>query len=661
MKTNKLTQWVRAFGTTERNEQGQILTLTGHQINISDQHALASELSQSEERYCALLERFPQPVALQQEGRLVYLNPRLIELVGERVHVGAPVLSIFPVSDRIGAAQLLQGCTDANVQLLCADGATRSIDLSVTPLSDEPNSTAIVIFRDLTAQQKLQANLTRMDRLMNLGRIAAGVAHEINNPLTYILINLNLIKQGLSQEVLSDLHTLEQLDAAIEGSSRIKEIVQELKIFSRREENRLGPVSLKSTMRTALRMVDHRICLHATLIEDFPPGPCMVLASEGQLCQVFLNLLNNAWQALDTEKLNSNEIRLRIALDGLMYRIEIEDTGSGISDAVLDRLFEPFFTTKPPNEGTGLGLNICDHIVQFLGGTLAVDSEPGVGTCVRILLPVSEQTEKFGGLGTISEKPLDTNRSRVLIVDDERSLCLALQRYLSRDFEVEIATSGQEALDILQGDQEIHLVLCDLRMSPIGGRHIHSWIGANRPDLLERFLFITAGAANEADQSFLTNLTTPIVTKPFDLDQLRQLLLQMVADRSKPAPARSGRERRSASRFPVEGISGFLRIERELIGFQLVNCSMSGVRLRVLPDQLNRILAAVRARSQPIFELTVHHMERSEMAQLQARFVRVVEKKPDACFQLLHLSARNQGVYSRWMDAHESPRAGLRP
>lgn len=249
--------------------------------------------------------------------------------------------------------------------------------------------------RQADAERKqLQENLRFAERMASLGTLAAGVAHEINNPMTYVLGNLEYMAEELAQHPVpawgSAEPSLEQLVAeAQDGARRVVRIVRDLKTFSRHSDNDpLAPLDLESTLDTAADMVRAQIRHRAKLERDYR-GDTMVLGDNVRLGQVFVNLVVNAAQAIpDGDDHERHRITLRTYIDASDRAVaEVEDTGTGIEPAHLPRLFDPFFTTKPIGIGTGLGLSSAMGIVSALGGTIDIESEVGVGTKVRVRLP----------------------------------------------------------------------------------------------------------------------------------------------------------------------------------------------------------------------------------------------------------------------------------
>lgn len=226
------------------------------------------------------------------------------------------------------------------------------------------------------------------ERMATVGVLAAGVAHEINNPLAYVISNLNFVQHELksAQSTALSSDAREALTEALNGAQRIRTIVHDLKTFSRVSQEAQGPVDIKAVLDTSQKLAAHQFWDRAQLITQYSDVP-PVHGDESRLTQVFLNLIVNAAQAMPERDTSANNIWIRTYLDSEKHVvIDIEDNGIGIPGDVLDRIFDPFFTTKPVGVGTGLGLSVCRNIIQGFGGTITAESTPGRGTLFRVTL-----------------------------------------------------------------------------------------------------------------------------------------------------------------------------------------------------------------------------------------------------------------------------------
>jgi signal transduction histidine kinase len=235
------------------------------------------------------------------------------------------------------------------------------------------------------------AQLAQTERLAALGTLAAGLAHEINNPLTYLLLELQQAMRLLpaattdgNRPLVAQLERL--VRDALEAGERIRGITTAIRAFSRPDDIRVRPVDIRAPLDAAVKLAANEIRGRARLATHYP-DPFIVMANEGQLGQVFLNLLTNAAHAIPEGSVDAHEIRVQSSLENDNVIVEISDTGSGIPPHLIGRVFEPFFSTKPVGQGTGLGLSISHNIVTAFGGSIAVTSEAGRGTTFRVLLP----------------------------------------------------------------------------------------------------------------------------------------------------------------------------------------------------------------------------------------------------------------------------------
>ena len=328
-------------------------------------------------------------------------------------------------------------------------------------------------------QKKMEEQLMVSDRMASMGTLAAGVAHEINNPLACVMTNLELATRDLAE--LADVHGLggqlgdlrDELRDAREATERIRNIVRDLKIFSRSHEEQTGAVDVQHVMESTLRMAWNEIRHRARLVKNYARTP-PVEASESRLGQVFLNLVMNAAQAIPEGRAEANEIRITTSNGRNGHvAVEVSDTGVGMSREVLSRLFSPFFTTKPVGVGTGLGLSICHRIVTGFGGTIEVHSQPGQGTTFRISLPPA-QGEVSAVTPAAQSRSVARRRGRILGVDDEPLISKAIQRCLVNDHDVVALTRGAEALEKIRAGAEFDVILCDLMMPEMTGMELHA-------------------------------------------------------------------------------------------------------------------------------------------------------------------------------------------
>ena len=386
------------------------------------------------------------------------------------------------------------------------------------------------VARRETERQDMESRLAFADRMASVGTLTAGVAHELNNPLMYVLSNLHLTREELDagDEAGWIDRARQQLDEAIEGATRMQHIVRDLKTFSRIDDEQRGNVSLRGVLESSINMCWNEIRDRAVLERDFRAAPA-VDANESRLGQVFLNLLINAVQAMPERPTDANRITVRTMTDDEGWAVvEVADNGTGIEADRVSRVFEPFFTTKSVSEGTGLGLSICRSIVRKAGGTIAVKSVAGEGTTFVVRLPPSTRAHEAQAT---QSPPAATPgiRASVIVVDDEPLVGRSIRRAL-RGHDVEVFTSATAAIERLCDDTPFDLVFCDLMMPELSGMEVYRRVIECRPERASRFVFMTGGAFTRQARGFLDATPLPCLEKPFDLRQIRDV----VAERATP-------------------------------------------------------------------------------------------------------------------------------
>jgi two-component system cell cycle sensor histidine kinase/response regulator CckA len=404
----------------------------------------------------------------------------------------------------------------------------------------------VLVFRDLTPQRTAEAvqasfqkQLLFADRMAAVGTLAAGAAHEINNPLTYVVANVDLaIEQirvlggGAASGPMKELEDL--LLEAREGIGRVTKIVRGLKTFSRHpEEERTDVVDVPPVIDLSINMVSNEIRHRARLVKDYGPLP-LVDADEARLGQVFVNLLVNAAQAFPPGCSDANEIRVTTSTDPAGRAVvEVRDTGSGIPPAVVGHIFEPFFTTKPVGVGTGLGLAISHNLVTAMGGEISVQTEVGAGTTFRVALPPSRSSEATVVRTNGHSKPVATQRASVLVVDDEPAVGSAICRVLAYH-DVTFVTSAQEALDLLAAGRMFDVLLSDVMMPQMSGMELYRQIVGLYPKMASKVVFVTGGAFTPEASAFLDRVGNERIEKPFEPRSLRELIRRLVAPTPPP-------------------------------------------------------------------------------------------------------------------------------
>jgi len=375
-----------------------------------------------------------------------------------------------------------------------------------------------------------QAALTRADRLAALGQLAAGVGHEINNPLTYVMTNLKELVENLpTAENSSERIQLAGLASeALDGTERIRRVVRDLRLLSRsREQDQLESIDIHHVLGDALKLAEHVLKHRARVQEDYGNVP-RVKAESQRLAQVFVNLLVNAAQAIPESQPDRGTITVRTRLGSAGAAvIEISDDGLGIAPQHLARIFEPYFTTKTQGEGTGLGLFVSLGILRSFGGDIEVESEIGKGTTMRVSLPASESVE-LPEPSPSQDMPVTPRRARILVVDDDPVVARAMRRML-REHDVSIALDARHALNAFEQSESFDVVVCDLMMPDMSGADLYVEACDRWPELKNRFLFMTGGAVTPKAQALLQRNDTRCLVKPIQTEDLHAMVDSVVA------------------------------------------------------------------------------------------------------------------------------------
>lgn len=408
------------------------------------------------------------------------------------------------------------------------------VSLSTAPLFDQDGELSGVVtsVRDITERRAREEELakarelrTRRDRLATTGTLAAGVGHEINNPLTFVSANLDIaleevgaIAGGSPSGRLAELG--EVLRDAREGAERIRKIVRGLRAFAR-DDAPVRPTDLASVVDISINMAMHELRPRAAVQVRLSPVP-LAVADESRLAQVLVNLLVNSAQAFVHSDPNQNTVTISVAAEGDSHvALFVADNGPGIAPEVLPRIFDPFFTTKATGVGTGLGLSICHNLVGALGGELTCETALGKGTTFKILLPAA--TDAALASESIVEAP-EHPAGRILLIDDEPAILRTMQRGLASDLhEIAPMSDPAAALERIRSGERFDLILCDMMMPELTGAECYKQLCAVAPEMAARVVFITGGITDPATQAFVQSIPNEVLEKPFTMKTLREL------------------------------------------------------------------------------------------------------------------------------------------
>ena len=459
---------------------------------------LFQELSASERDVRQLLDALPGGVLVAAKGQVVYANRALRQVAGDDLEALATRAGASPPLDVAGTDQQLVPAGTVHFE-----GAPASL-FTLAPATAVPD---------------VPGDHSSVD-------VAAVLTHELNNPLAYVELNLERIARLTDPG--AHPHAVEALEAARAGLDRARMILRDTARSPEHEETSL--VQPARAIENAAAMTGTHIQPAARLMLDLSPTP-PVKTTEARLGQVLVNLLRNAAQAFHGGAESGNTIRVRLRSTDDEVRIEVEDNASGIPAPLRDKVFQSFVTSKAELEGTGLGLAICRNLVTRMGGRIWFESEEGRGTTFTVALPAASDEEilradnQAGRLAPPDTMPPPMGRKlRVLVIDDEPAIGLALSDLLQEQHEVVVMSDGRDALDLLAGDTAFDVILCDLMMTPMSGPDLHAHLGHAQAELRERLVFMTGGAFTSEAREFLDSVDNACVEKPFRTQTLLTIL-----------------------------------------------------------------------------------------------------------------------------------------
>ncbi|WP_233278118.1 PAS domain S-box protein [Myxococcus stipitatus] len=523
--------------------------------DVTERKRTEEALHRSEQSFRKLIETAPEAIFVHREQRFIYVNPTLLralryEHAGELI--GRPIWTIVHPDDldvvrqRVHAVVALgEFAPLREIRYMRRDGTWFDAESAGLPVDFDGERAVVVMARDITERKRMQAQLLQSDRMVLAGTLAAGVGHEINNPLTYVMANLESSMETMHRlggelgRMLPDgalapnwsltlKDTVELLKEAHEGATRVRNIVRDLKYISRQDEERRELLDVRESLEFSLKLASSELKPRAQVIKRYEDVP-HVHADASRLGQVFLNLVVNAAQAIPEGDPNNQHVTLwvRPGNDGGVA-VDVSDTGSGMPSNVLARIFDPFFTTKAVGAGTGLGLSICHGIIRGLGGEITVRSEPGRGTTFTVRLPPAP-ADAMPREAPPMPAPSSERSGRLLVIDDEPAVGRSLARIIGKRHQVTVVGSGEEALTKLNSGGPFDAIFCDLMMPGITGMDVYEKVREREPGLSLRFIFITGGSYTTRARQFLERIPNPRIEKPFDAQMIQQLVGEVLA------------------------------------------------------------------------------------------------------------------------------------
>jgi PAS domain S-box-containing protein len=515
---------------------------TGEQIAVVATLSDRTQRRRVRAQLFALLEGVPEAVLIHERDRVLWVNQNLCTLLGypdRAALVGRDALELVPARfhdvarARLTARAEAREVPPAEHPLRRRDGSEVMVRLRGMPILFEDRPALVTFASDLTEREQLETRLAAADRLAALGRLAASVGHEINNPLTYVMGNLEL---ALRRVRGVDTRLAELLEEALSGAERMRQIVRDLRVFSQADRFESRAVDLRQVLGSCVRMTESEVQHRARLVEQLEAVP-PIAGSEARIAQVVTNLLLNAAQAIPEERAGDAQITIsaRLAPDDRV-ELAIEDTGVGIAPEHVPHVFDPFFTTKTTTGGTGLGMSVCRMLVAAEGGEIDVASELGRGTRVTVRWPRALQAAPAPASAAAPATARARPRRRILLIDDERRVVDALRGGLA-GHDVVVALGGVAGLALAEGSNPFDAIVCDLMMPELSGMELYSRLAAARPGLERRIVFVTGGAFTPRAAGFLAGVPNACLEKPFAIERLLDAIEEAIA-RAVPANPR---------------------------------------------------------------------------------------------------------------------------
>lgn len=415
------------------------------------------------------------------------------------------------------------------VELRQRDGSTLALELAISPVLAEDGSSdrVVALVRDVTARRQAELSMQQTERLASLGLLAAGVAHEINNPMTYVLGYLEELRDLTTEGSLTiassaGLDLAGTLDDCLHGARRVVQIVGDLRQLSRLRRDSNGPEGKalaadgREAIEVCLRLAQSQLRHCNDVVRVLPDQELWLAISPQHLGQVLLNLVVNAGQSMNQRRPARLTVTLR-EVDDERAEILVADTGCGIPRDTLRRIFDPFFTTKGAGVGTGLGLSICRSLVAAAGGTIVADSTVGEGTVFRVVLPKTRPPS-----ATTNDSVVSLSGISLLIIDDDPSVLASVRRIFAA-CKTSATTSVNEALQLIERDH-FDLVLCDVMMGELGGVELALTLRRLESPLAQRLCLMTGGVLDEQLSAQLESLGIPMLHKPLDRQEVHLAL-----------------------------------------------------------------------------------------------------------------------------------------
>ena len=510
-----------------------LVALASHVAVALENARLLRAARAAEARYRSVFEASPLVVlVLDETGRIVESNPAGARLFGHERDalrgLRVPELAA-PGHRELVESLVAQACAGSlparrEIRFLRPDGSERATGFSVGPLGPEGGGAAVAVIRDVTHEVELRQHLLQTEKLAALGRLLAGIAHELNNPLAGVRAALEL----LLEEARPD--QCELLAMALRETDRVSRVVEGVREFGRRSAGERVRVNLNDLVQRAAALRGYALRnQNIELVTECDPRLPECVADPDEIFQALLNLLQNAEQAVACKAEGPRRITLVTRARPDAVELAVIDTGPGVPPEIRDRVFDPFFTTRAPGEGTGLGLTVVHTVVEAHEGQTFIEETPGGGATLRVVLPLLPVR------GAKRTRPEPAPRSsvaglRVLLAEDEAAIREVVARWAARQgIRLTAVADGEAALRAIR-EGNFDVILLDVRMPGTDGRAVYRALERERPELLRRVVFVTGDAVAGATRAFLEEVRRPVLAKPFDLGTLADRIGEVAAE-----------------------------------------------------------------------------------------------------------------------------------
>jgi len=516
------------------SEGGFVVT----RLDVTKHKEMEAERRAADEVVRQVLEACPVPLQMIKfdDGELLFRSPETKSLLGDSPSSRSYFVDLRAFDAYRAELQKNKFINNYRIELYNAKGEPFWGAISCRLIDFRGEQVIVANTRDLTEELSLQEELARQreilfqsEKMSALGELLAGVAHELNNPLS-IIVGHSL----MMQEEVTTPGTERRVEIISNAAQRCAKIIKTFLAMARQKPAEMQDIDMNMVIASALDVTDFAsgkggMALERDLMENLP----LVNADADQITQVVVNLVINAEQAI-TASGKPGQVTLKTSYDpgSSEVIIRVADNGPGIPEAISARIFEPFFTTKEIGQGTGIGLAFCHRILESHNGSITVKSTEGIGTEFTLRLPA-----KSGLVSALSQSP-EINRSAsactILVVDDEADVAELMQEILTKEgFDVSIAEDGNDALEKIS-KHTYGLILSDLNMPGLDGKGLYEQIKTQYPDRLDRIGFITGDTMSKDAQQFLKHAERPSMEKPINPRELRNLVYDMLEEIGEP-------------------------------------------------------------------------------------------------------------------------------